>query len=216
VIGSAFFIAVNGVLLTAKHVVFEKDHTPCEDLSILHFLPNGKILRRLVGRILAYNGTDLAFLFLSDVRDAQEALVTNPVVPITEALPDIDEPLCTFGYPKSDNYTEVKNGTPKINLHLLFTEGRVVNYQENGTGILKHPCIQTSMHLDHGHSGGPVFNQQGGICAVNSTSFDVSGEEEPISFITPIAPIFDFSFEIDGGEITSIRQLTQEKKILLI
>jgi hypothetical protein len=79
-----------------------------------------------------------------------------------------------------------------------------VEFHPDGFGRLKHPCLQTSVEILSGASGGPVIDSAGRIFAVNSTSFDLNDGGEPVSFVTPIAPLLDVVFKVVPEQIQCI------------
>jgi S1-C subfamily serine protease len=67
------------------------------------------------------------------------------------------------------------------------------------------------MKIDSGASGGPVF-KKGYIVGVNSSSFTLSEDDEPISFVTPIDYILDLIIKENSKEYT-IRDLIKSGHI---
>jgi hypothetical protein len=75
-------------------------------------------------------------------------------------------------------------------LHLFpdFYDGVIEEYFPNGRDsvFLPSPCFQTTINIHSGASGGPVFDEHGKVCGINSTSFD---GEKNLSFISRIVDI---------------------------
>jgi len=115
-----------------------------------------------------------------------------------------------FGYPKTQ--TTVIDNLTTFHLQGKWSEGLVEELHPNGLSLLQNSCYQTTMHIESGSSGGPVFND-GYVVGVNSSSFELTGEEKPISFITPISYILDLQLSIENN-IKTIRDLISQKAII--
>ena len=112
-------------------------------------------------------------------------------------IPDEGEEVSTFAYSKDTNFL-YNIYDLKINNEIKWAYGIVRKYYPNGRDsyLLPGPCVETSMTLEAGLSGGPVINKNGQIIGVNSTSF--TGQEKDISYFTPINPIANISFETES------------------
>jgi hypothetical protein len=55
-----------------------------------------------------------------------------------------------------------------------------------------------------GMSGGPVFDANGGVFGVVSRGFDVTDQDEPVSFCASIAPLFTMPLPRRDGSSISI------------
>jgi hypothetical protein len=84
--------------------------------------------------------------------------------------------------------------------------GKVLVHLPNGTGTLRSECFVTNMEIRSGASGGPVLRGNH-IIGVNSASMEFLGNEEPVSFITPILKILDLKLEDGKGEYTNVKEL---------
>jgi len=77
--------------------------------------------------------------------------------------------------------------------------------------FFKGTCIQTNMQIKGGASGGPVFNDEGYVIGINSTGFEMTDSEEPISFVTPIQKVFDIEYPLNTDEgIRSVKFIELE------
>lgn len=123
-------------------------------------------------------------------------------------MPLKGENIATFAYPKTSVHLESE--IPSVHFNTSWYFGNLVDFHAKGWGFLKYPCFQTSIQILGGASGGPVLNSKGEIFAINSRSFDFgSDDEEPVSFVTPIAPLLDIEVEASPGQQLKIRDLAQ-------
>ena len=110
-----------------------------------------------------------------------------------------------FGYSKTKKLTD--NNLHTFTFRGTWAEGNVNDYHIQGFSMLKNKCYQTDMRIDSGCSGGPVF-KQGYVVGINSTSFEISHEDNPISFITPVEYLLDLQLRFEN-ETFSIRNMIQ-------
>lgn len=69
------------------------------------------------------------------------------------------------------------------------------------------------MIIDSGCSGGPVF-KDGWVIGINSTSFDVSAEDAPVSFITPVEYLLDLQVPFENN-LTPVKDLASIGKVIV-
>lgn len=69
------------------------------------------------------------------------------------------------------------------------------------------------MIIDSGCSGGPVF-KDGWVVGINSTSFDVSVDDAPVSFITPVEYLLDLQIPF-GNKQTPIKELADLGRVIV-
>ena len=69
------------------------------------------------------------------------------------------------------------------------------------------------MIIDSGCSGGPVF-KDGWVVGINSTSFDVSLNDAPISFITPVEYLLDLQLPFKN-KLMPIREMANTGKVIV-
>ena len=105
----------------------------------------------------------------------------------------------TYAYPKHANLI-LPDGTQQINFAPTYYDGHIKGYFPLGRDkvLLPGPCYQTSMAIQAGASGGPVFSPNGLVFGVNSTGYDGTD----VSFVSRIHEIFAISIDdvvIDAG-----------------
>ena len=108
----------------------------------------------------------------------------NKLLELTPSIPHIGQRVYTYAYPNN----EIKHGKiQEIYLYPDFFDGSIQKIYQNGRDSVMLPgaCVQTSMFIHGGASGGPVFDSLGKVFGVNSTGYD----NDDLSFITPIYTI---------------------------
>ena len=186
-IGTGFFIAENGVFLTAKHVLMEvmdEKGVQTHAIALVQFL-GGSYLIRPILRCTSHEIADISVGIAAQMtNDETGEPLKNKLLKLTPNLDGIGSRVSTYAYPKS----EIKHAE-KQELHFYpdFYEGVVQEHYPTGRDkvMLPGPCSQTSMHIHGGASGGPVFTENGLVCGVNSTGY----EDDALSFITPVKTI---------------------------
>src|SRR6266487_1206531 len=107
-LGTAFFITVNGLMLTAKHCLFKKDK-PYDKLFIIQFLDNNKYVIRQIFQS-RWNISDIAVLLPFNYSSkSNEKLLLNPKLTLTTKKQNIGEIIGSYAYPNST----VFNNDPK-------------------------------------------------------------------------------------------------------
>jgi hypothetical protein len=199
-LGTGFFCWTEGVIITAKHVaryVFDSPDKSSLAMAAVHRFENKYAFRNF--RRLFNNDSDVCVVFL----DQPTHVVTGQMLPnhalvIDRGLPAIGEKIFSYSYPQ----TTVIADTKKIHIRPNFYEGKVVQVFPRGRDrtMLVGPCFQTDMHIHGGASGGPVFNENGHVIGVNSTSFS---SDTSISFVSSIEccmPLMLDGIEYRGAE----------------
>ena len=185
-IGTGFFVANNGVFLTAAHViddVLDEDGEPTAPFGIFQFAANNKYLLRPILRTNQHRIADVAVGVTAPMtHDVTGEPLKNKVLIVAGRQPTVGEPVCTYAYPK----TEVAIGkVQRINFRPAFFEGKVTEFLPDGRDrvLLPGPCYRTSIVVHGGASGGPVFSSDGSVFGINSTGF----EDDEISYISCVA-----------------------------
>jgi len=212
-LGTGFFITRNGLMLTAKHCLYDTRGNSYKTLFIFQFMEDNSYLLRSIYKSY-WNCSDIAVLLpQNSIYQKTGKEPRNPVPTLTLAKPQIGEQIASFGYPK----TIIKHHAYKkaaIQIDESWHFGTIEDYHADGTPLLKNPCFQTSMHILGGSSGGPVVNSNGKVFAINSTGADVYEGIKPYSFLTPIECCLDIEIDETSGEKYSIRKLIELNQIL--
>lgn len=183
-IGTGFFIGVHGIFVTAKHVVREvldedgnqildEDENVRFGLMIFHLISPNSIVTREIIKISFHGDDDVAVGTLRAMVDQKTGEpLRNKILHLTARVPGVGEKIATWAYPNSVAEYNEKEGSlsvvPKI------YEGEIEDEHREGRGWGKLPgrCYQTNIGIERGASGGPVFDDEGCVFAINSTGFD--------------------------------------------
>lgn len=206
-IGTAFYISNSGVLLTAKHNLFDNKKKLFENLFVVHFFKNESYIFRPIRTTTYSNEHDLAYLLPEGILDKEGNTVDSPSLILTDAIPEYDEQLGMYGYPNSRILRS--DGSTNIYFNSEPFLGKCRDYFPNGFSILKNPCFQTSILIKGGASGGPVFDKNGNVFAVCSTGYEIDDGGENISFVTPVSPSFNLVLNDNAGNELPILELIE-------
>ncbi len=190
IMGSAVIVAP-GVALSAKHIFFDDiDEIASNEISILcaGLTPLGLRLWG-VKHIKTISSADLCVLELKLMSKVE----TNDsffLPPISTSTPSVGDKLMIIGFvPDKTKYPINRNKrnsgfAAKGDLRASF--GSVTEVFQRGRDqlMLPGPCIQIDCFAKSGVSGGGVFNHEGSLIGVLSSSFD----EEGPAFVSSIIP----------------------------
>jgi len=166
-----------------------------------------------VRNLLLHDKADIALGFLEIPPGKKGGKLFEPKgLYLSLVIPGEGEEVSTCAYSDNPNSPHTYD---KLKLGPLIKRafGVVRKYYPEGRDayLLPGPCVETSMTLKAGLSGGPVFNKNGYIIGVNSTSF--TGLEKDISYFTPISPILTLPFAIEEeGKLINTTLLDMAKK----
>ncbi len=191
-IGTGFFITVNGLVATAKHVlmdVLDNTGTQTHPIAIFQFLSNDIFIIRPLLRCVVNNASDVAIGVAAPMnhRVTGESLRNRSLILSTRALSK-GEPVFTYAYPN----TVHEYGAPQaIYFNPRYYEGRVCEFFPEGRDkvFLPNPCYPTSIAIHGGASGGPVFDAYGRVCGINSTGFAGCPDISFISRVHELLPL---------------------------
>jgi Trypsin-like peptidase domain len=220
-LGTGFFIANNGLFVTAKHVLnapFDpRTGQQLFPVSIIHFHEKGSYFIRPVIRCAFHPVADLTVGVAAQMtRDSDGALLANKslVLNVDSIAPGAH--VTTYAYPRYEKVI-TQSGIQIFNVMPSFYDGEIVEYLPTGRDrvMLPGPCYRTSIRIHHGASGGPVFSKDGRVFAINSTGFD--GTED--SYVSSIGGILDLAIDdvVIGGKAprsVTIRELAYAGHVL--
>ena len=205
VVGTGFYIARYGLLLTAKHVVDEmaKHHAEGHPTvawiwkadGTLNFRP---ILRCSFDHRAPREAADIAICQAVDSakKGSERVAQTNPRIALLTRVPKDGTAIATYAYP--DNSCVEFSAPERIGrIFADAFEGEVLEVVRPHEGFLRYTHVHTSIHLRGGASGGPVFGPDGHAFAVNCRGWDLASDQDaqPLSSVVPVALILDLEFE---------------------
>ncbi|WP_196786465.1 S1 family peptidase [Burkholderia diffusa] len=156
--GTGFVISQSGYVLTVGHLIPPIDSTSIVEIKGALRSPNGQ---HYPMQIVKYDDQlDLALLLFPNVRNSWSAVDLGD----SRRIPDA-APLCAFGFPGGDHELSPAPG-------LL----------SNKFG--PHGVWQTTLPINRGNSGGPVFDISGKVVAIASAGDDTM---QGVTYAIPIA-----------------------------
>ncbi len=197
------------VAITARHVIDEvfRKFEGCDPHRATGKLSFGAQFAHRFGQrlinwdIMGYGyspSIDIAALVLEPAEDMLPHFVWQ--LPRFQAVPPkVGEIVTGFGYPRS-THRVAENGEAKIGLRPHTTEGAVVevHLRRRDTAVLPFPCLHTNAQFDSGMSGGPIFNSEGHICGLISSSMPPSAlGEDHSSYASLIWPMLGLTLSVD-------------------
>jgi trypsin-like peptidase len=195
-LGTGFYITVNGLFITARHVLMDPLDSSGQQkysIGILQFMPGNTYFVRPILRFASHATADLALGVAAPMPHTKAGIpVTTRILTLTTNPPELHARVVTYAYPK--HRSVIVDGEQTIHFKPTFYDGNIAAFFPNGRDrtMLPAPCYQTTMIVHGGASGGPVFAESGSVFGVNSTGYD----ETDISFVSRIDEIFDLA--IDG------------------
>lgn len=201
--GTGFFIHENGLFVTAKHVPFYQEKALNTFIAIHAY---GQLVSvRHVRRFVNHPTADISIGFL-DKHDPRNRAIYNSYLKYSHLTPNFNDPekgqiVKNFGYGGScvkDKDKRIQDG----NFTCQWGEGEISELYLEGRdkSTLPGATVEALMPTIGKASGGPVFNKNGEVIGVNSTSLD---GEPPVSYFTPINKILEM--EIDHDDFGKIK-----------
>lgn len=204
IVGTGFYIASYGLLLTAKHVVDSVAAHDQEGRRTVTWLwkNDGTVnVRPII--TCSYDpraprdAPDIAICQAVDSAkpgNIRVAQVNERIALVTE-IPRPGTRLATYAFP--DN-SRVDFSEPERSGRVFADafEGNVLEVVSPQGGFLRYTHLNTSIEIRGGASGGPVFGPNGHVYAVNCRGWDLASDEavEPLSSVVPVSLILDLRF----------------------
>jgi len=162
--GSGFFVTPNGIILTNRHVVSEKDANYMVETYQGVKYPAEVIARDPINdlAILQIDATDMPFLELGNSNDLK-----------------LGQMVITIGNALSQFHNSVSRGIISGLLRVISTDDVSGSGSQNLRGL-----IQTDAAINPGNSGGPMIDSSGKIIGINAVV--VNGAQN-INFAIPIS-----------------------------
>lgn len=197
--GSAILVAP-GFALCAWHVLEDRIEalaTGKHSITCFGISANGLQIWK-VRKITSVPNSDLAILGLELASNLPDDSTFYKTVATTR-LPKINERVTIFGFrSSSEKYERTAESGMNFDGNLLVCAGEVVDRFPTGRDrvMMPWPSLEVACPSWGGMSGGPVFNSEGEIIGLLSTSFSTTDGNGP-SYISLLIPALTAGFE--GG-----------------
>ncbi len=204
VVGTGFFIARYGLLLTAKHVVDEVVEHDARSRAALTWLwkADGTLNLRPI-LICSYDNRaprDAADIAICQTVDrarngSMRVAQANERIALVTSLPSPGTQVATYAYPDNDR-VDFSGPERAGKLFADAFEGKLLEVLGPAERSLRYTHIETSIEVRGGASGGPVFGPGGHAFAVNCRGWDLAASETagPLSSAVPVSLILDLRF----------------------
>lgn len=171
IIGTGSYFIRPNIFITASHV-FEGDDINSDDgfYVVLEGAPQPIAMTHK----FSHEEYDLAIFYLEDTAEKYLEKV-NPLAVMNSPLIE-SEIVALFGYSHSiidpSSTIEEENGdvNQEFRLRSKWEVGGVLNIHESGRGHVKGQCFETSVLAEGRDSGAPMFNSNGFLVGLLSTS----------------------------------------------
>jgi S1-C subfamily serine protease len=172
--GSGFVVSKDGLVLTNAHVVtnsadgnVDPHDVKAADQMYVRFADGNQVPASMIGYDLF---SDVAVI---KVQGGSEHL--RPVPLGNSAAVRVGQPVAAIGSPFLEAGSLSVGVVSAINRSL-----------ESGTGFAIPGAIQTDAAINHGNSGGPLFDAAGQVVGINAQIQTTSGGGEGVGFAVPI------------------------------
>lgn len=201
-IGTGFFISTSGIFATASHVLCEGiDPTNTSALFVVHFIPPTTFIMRHISKATIHKGADVAVGVLETLISPQSGQpLRNKVLILTKQTPSLDAEIHTWAYPNA--LTTHEGTTGSVSIFPKLYSGKILEEHREGRDriMLPGPCYRTDLGIEGGTSGGPVFDSNGHVFAINSTGIDGT-DIAYVSHIQSIGGLPINLYQLENGEI---------------
>ncbi|MDX2165040.1 MAG: serine protease [Gammaproteobacteria bacterium] len=229
--GTSVAIAGN-LLLAAKHVIddflkeFNCSYNEKANITIWAVqITNDKDLYAIweCTEIFSWENSDIAILRIAPLNDIAAKRKALTSCQLSFLPPKQGDNIVAFGYKglSRDSCKITRDGTGTKHFDIQdephVTTGKILDVYNNvkNPSRIPAPCFATEARVDGGMSGGPVFTENGLLCGILSTSFDVTDGELNTSFVSLLWPMLAIKLPLSkdrGSQTTeySIQELVQK------
>ena len=172
--GSGFVVSSDGLIMTNAHVV---TNSADQGVSPSDVRPADHVYVRFSGGDQV-SATVVGFDLFSDVAIVRADTGGKRLTPVPlgdSASVTVGEPVAAIGSPFLEAGSLSVGVVSAVNRSL-----------ESSTGFAIPGAIQTDAAINHGNSGGPLFDAHGDVIGINSQIQSTSGGGEGVGFAVPI------------------------------
>ena len=169
--GSGFVVSPQGYILTNSHVITTAGDTPVAqpaDSVFIEFQDRDRAEAKIVG-----------WDVFDDVGLVKVDPSAHPLAPVplgNSAAAVVGEPVAAIGSPFGNENS--------LAVGVVSAVHRSVNSLTSSFNLVD--AIQTDAPINHGNSGGPLFDARGRVIGINAQINSTSGEAEGVGFAVPI------------------------------
>ncbi|MEK7571245.1 MAG: serine protease [Patescibacteria group bacterium] len=238
-LGTGFLISPDGLMMTAKHVIDEVFEERLERRTGGGLYKNVELFALYVTNtenpevqdsvidgpwpisFASYSDEyDIAYCWLKQALVNDKPFKFSACLSLSPGIPSINENILGFGYYGRDaSFTgNVVKGRTEVQYsqETAFTRGVVkdIHFPKRDSFHLKFPCFHTTARFDPGMSGGPIFNESGGVCGVICDAFGESDENgDYISYGSLVWPSLAITLETKIENDPTVTQITAYEMI---
>jgi 2-alkenal reductase len=169
--GSGFVVSPQGYILTNSHVITTAGDTPVAqpaDSVFIEFQDRDRAEAKIVG-----------WDVFDDVGLVKVDPSAHPLAPVplgNSAAAVVGEPVAAIGSPFGNENS--------LAVGVVSAVHRSVDSLTSSFNLVD--AIQTDAPINHGNSGGPLFDARGRVVGINAQINSTSGEAEGVGFAVPI------------------------------
>jgi hypothetical protein len=172
-VGTAFFIHVSGILVTAAHVIPTQHGNVVDGMFVLQWQPPDMCVARNVFSATKHSRHDVAILQSEViVEKTSNTPLKNKILNLTSRIPQEGSEIATWAFPNAVHTFDGHNGSVEVRCKGYVGELRSEFRDGRDSVVLPGSCYETTLAIEAGASGGPVFDSDGYVFAVNSTGID--------------------------------------------
>ena len=170
--GSGFVVSARGYILTSSHVITTAgegagDAKPAKSV-VVEFQDRDRVTAKVVGFDIFDD------VGLIKVNPAQHALTTVPLG--NSAAVTVGAPVAAIGSPFGNENS--------LAVGVVSATRRSIASLTSSYSLVD--AIQTDAPINHGNSGGPLFDARGRVIGINAQINSSSGNAEGVGFVVPI------------------------------
>jgi hypothetical protein len=215
-LGTGFFVNPAGWFITAKHVLCDRNDNGPRHILAVQTLKNGGQVVREVTHMSFHPSADIMVGKLEDkARDIYAQPTPYEFAPhfnLSFKKLDEGEDIIGYGYPKT--VRSISGRAYTFDFTGNWSRGSITEFLEDGSALLQNKCYATTMRIDSGASGGPVFHNNC-VVGVNSSSWELPEEDTPLSYVTPVDLISDLLFPLNHERNISVQDLIKINAIIV-